>query len=226
MCNDEKADREAPLLVWSWWWTRVAKTSSNERPEAALTLSLQHPCSGRTLSVLRERRAYPVFLSCTPSLLLPPPVIKILPPFRFYRKTSGGTERGYCDFPCGRRKVGWASTDFRDNWSVNFRGGGINWRDCRLKCVRIRILSRYIYAIRKWVARGRVQADWQIYSLGQIIHFSIFDLSLANFTRLSVGAGIVGRFLVKIFFFFFLSRIDERELFTSMEWISWEWCDG
>lgn len=67
----------------------------------------------------------------------------------------------------------------------------------------IRILSRYIYAIRKWVARGRVQADWQIYSLGQIIHFSIFDLSLANFTRLSVGAGIVGRFLVKIFFFFF-----------------------
>lgn len=27
----------------SWWWTRVAKTSSNERPEAALTLSATTP---------------------------------------------------------------------------------------------------------------------------------------------------------------------------------------
>lgn len=98
MCNDEKADGEAPLLVWSWWWTRVAKTSFNERPEAALTLSLQHPCSGRTLSVLRERRAYPVFLSCTPP---PPPLSRFSLHFDFTGRRVVEQSGDIAIFPAG-----------------------------------------------------------------------------------------------------------------------------
>lgn len=160
VCNDKKADGpvetggELPLLVWWWWWTRVAKTSSNERPEAALTLSATTPLF--RMNFVRYVSGELTGFLVVYTLESPPSFIKILPfRRRFYRKTRGETERaskrGYCDFPCGRHKVGWTSGvrpifTIIGPWISEGEEGEINWRDCWLKFVgEIRIAIKILW---------------------------------------------------------------------------------
>lgn len=95
VCNDKKADGSVEnyhFRFGSWWWTRVAKTSSNERPEAALTLPATTPLFRMNFVRYVSGELTGFLVAYTP--LSPPPVIKILPfRRRFCRKTRGETER-------------------------------------------------------------------------------------------------------------------------------------